>query len=253
VFTLVWAAIFLTNRSDHIRYLLPVTVFLAFPAGLIAERMLQRKWGLPTLAILLTIPLVQALRFDVLLGRDDTRALAEQKLAQLPTGARVAIDRYGPPVDLDRYAIYTLATLRNTMHQPLRSREEFRKLELDENVAATPGVNAIMIEELFEYDLPTGKPIAVRPGLEVLGKTPPEVLRKLGVTHYLRVDRRPRDERTDLVFGGAVPGTLTWIIDPAGPQGPPREAFLPTEMDFPLTALWSVQRPGPFLELTQLP
>ena len=29
----------------------------------------------------------------------------------------------------------------------------------------------------------------------------------------------------------------------------PSEAFLPTEMDFPFTALWEVERPGPYLRL----
>ncbi len=253
VFVLVWAAIFLPNRSDHIRYLLPVTVLLALPAGLVAERMLQKRWGLPVLALLLAFPLVQAVRFDVLLSRVDTRALAEQELARLPPSARVAIDRYGPVVDLDANAIHLLEMVRNTLHDPLRSREEFRKRELDEGHAVNAGVDAVMIEELFEYDLPSGEPIAVRNGLEPLGQDPRGVLRKLGVTHYLRVDRRPRDERKDLVFGGEVPGQAVWVIDPAGEHGPPREAFLPTEMDFPLTGLWSVERPGPWLQLTRLP
>jgi hypothetical protein len=32
----------------------------------------------------------------------------------------------------------------------------------------------------------------------------------------------------------------------------PSEAFLPTEMRFPLTALWEVDRPGPELRLLGL-
>jgi hypothetical protein len=250
LFVLVWTAIFLPNKSDHVRYLLPVTVLLALPAGLVAEKMLQRRWGLSVLAILLAFPLVQAVRFDVVLGREDTRAIAERRLAELPQAARVAVDRYGPQVDLDRNAIYALAMLRNTLHEPLRSREEFRKREIDSGTAADPGVNAVMIEELFEYDPAEG--ISVRHGLEPLGRDPRAVLRTLGVTHYLRVDRRPRDAQKDLVFGGEVPGRRVWVIDPAGAGGPPGEAFLPTEMDFPLTGLWSVERPGPWLELTDL-
>jgi hypothetical protein len=252
VFTLVWAAIFLTAKSDHVRYLLPVTVLLALPAGLVAEKMLERAWGMHALALLLAIPLVQALRFDWLMLQEDTRAVAEVELAKLPAGARVAIDRYGPQVDLDRSAIYLLATLRNTLGQPLRAREEHRKLALDAGRAEGPGVNAVMIEELFEFDTPAGEPIAVRKGLEGLGTTPESVLATLAVTHYLRVDRRPRDEHADRVFGGELPGRRAWVIDPAGRGGPPREAFLPTEMDFPLLGLWSVERPGPWLELTDL-
>jgi hypothetical protein len=143
--------------------------------------------------------------------------------------------------------------IRNTLHDPLRSREEFRKRELDEGRAPTPGVDAVMIEDLFEYDTSTHKPIAVREGLEPLGREPRDVLHTLGVTHYLRVDRRPRDAQQDLVFTGAVPGQPIWVIDPAGDDGPPSEAFLPTEMDFPLTGLWTVHRPGPWLQLTRLP
>jgi len=43
-------------------------------------------------------------------------------------------------------------------------------------------------------------------------------------------------------------------LDPsADPDDPCEEAFLPTEMDFPLRALWEVRRPGPRLELYELP
>jgi hypothetical protein len=44
----------------------------------------------------------------------------------------------------------------------------------------------------------------------------------------------------------------TWTVDPSSSAGrPASEAFLPTEMDFPLTGLWSVKRPGPLLEFVQ--
>jgi hypothetical protein len=43
------------------------------------------------------------------------------------------------------------------------------------------------------------------------------------------------------------------VFDPsAGAFRTTREALLPTEMDFPLTALWTVERPGPFLVLYSL-
>ena len=45
-----------------------------------------------------------------------------------------------------------------------------------------------------------------------------------------------------------------WTVDPrAAADRPASEAFLPTEMDFPLTGLWTVSRPGPVLELVELP
>jgi hypothetical protein len=45
-----------------------------------------------------------------------------------------------------------------------------------------------------------------------------------------------------------------WIANPKGgdESGAPREAFLPLEMEFPITALWIVERPGPWLELRAL-
>lgn len=43
------------------------------------------------------------------------------------------------------------------------------------------------------------------------------------------------------------------VVDPSAEAGDPcEEAFLPTEMDFPLTGLWQVTRPGPRLELHEL-
>jgi len=91
-----------------------------------------------------------------------------------------------------------------------------------------------------------------RKGLEDLGPDPRSVLRALGVTHFLRVVRRVSEgepELLDKLVAGRKP---VWVIDPAsGPAGT-REAFLPTEMDFPLHALWSVNRPGPILELYAL-
>jgi len=47
-------------------------------------------------------------------------------------------------------------------------------------------------------------------------------------------------------------GREVFIVSPAGGRERPREAFLPTEMDFPLTALWRVERPGPFMASYEL-
>jgi hypothetical protein len=251
VFTVLWAAFFLTNRSDHVRYLLPVTVFLAWPAGLVAERWMSRPFGMPALALLLAFPLVQALRFDALLCAGDTREAAERALARLPAGTCTAIDRYGPEVDLDTASIYRLGMLRNTQKQPLRAREEFRKRQLDAGADVPKGVNAVRVEELFEVDERTGK-VTVKSGLEGLGTDPRSVLASLGVTHFLLVDRRPGDGSPHLladVLRGSKPD-LT--IDPSRDGVLTKEAFLPTEMDFPLTGLWSVDRAGPWLGLYAL-
>lgn len=250
LFTLVWSTIFLTNRSDHVRYLLPTVVLLAWPAGLAAEVLWRARAGRVVVVAALAVPLVQALRFDWVMSRPDTRAEAELRLADLPRGARVAIDRYGPDVDYDPAAIYTLVTLRATRGEPLRSREEFRKRQLDSG-AATGGVDAVRVEDLFEVDAVVGT-VTVHPSLTGLGPDVASVLRKLGVTHRLRVDKRPGDAAGDMLLGFAPAGTSVWRIDPAAHAGGTREAFLPTEMDFPLTGLWTVSRPGPWLELVTL-
>ena len=47
-------------------------------------------------------------------------------------------------------------------------------------------------------------------------------------------------------------GDPLWTVHPAGPGGSARDATLPTELSFALTAIWSVGRPGPKLELYRL-
>ncbi len=252
IFLAAWAAIFLTNTSDHVRYLLPVAVLLAFPAGLAAERWLTTRSSMAAVGLLLCFPLVEVLRLDVLLRRADTRAEAETRLDALPADARVAIDRYGPDVDLDRASIYGLETLRNSKKETLRAREQHRKDLFDRGkLAPDAGVHALKVEELFEID-ERRRTVSVRKGLETLGRDVPGVLHALGVTHYLRVERRLGESEPGLLDELVRGRQPAWVIDPAsGPAGT-REAFLPTEMDFPLTGLWSVNRPGPRLELFDL-
>lgn len=251
LFTLVWSASLLVNYSPHVRYFLPITAFLALPAGLVAERMWNSRGARVVLVLLLAFPLIQAVRFDQILMRDDTRALAEAKLANLPAHALVAIDRYGPEVDLDRRAIYALAKLRNSRGQVLRLREEHRKLELDTLTAERAGVAAIHVEEFLGADPRTGR-MEVFPGLEALGARPQEAFGSLGVTHFLRVVRHAGDLDDESLFGDAPPGRSVWILSPTGEPAPPRDAFLPMEMEFPLTSLWSAERPGPWIELRVL-
>jgi hypothetical protein len=251
IFVIVWALTLMTNRSDHVRYLLPLTTFLALPAGMFVERLWQARRARAFVVLMLALPLVQALRFDCVMMREDTRAIAERKLAELPSTSAVMIDRYGPEVDLDRKAIYTLQKIRNTRKAALRTREEARKQELDKDSAQRPGVNAVHLEEVFGYDDRAGA-ATVFPDLAPLGRTPKEVFASLGATHYLRVDRRLENDDFDFMFGAMLPGRSVWIVSPSAGAEAPREAFLPLEMEFPLTALWIVERPGPWLELRAL-
>ena len=235
---------FFLNPSDHVRYLLPVGLLLALPAGALGERLLGLgQGGRALLAVALAVPLVQALRFDQVLDREDTRAAAERALAELPGGARIAIDHYGPTVDLSMAALERIGELR----EPYR-REAHRYAVLEATEDA--GLDAIAVEELFELDAVTHEYV-VREAAREHGETPREVLESLGVTHLLEVDRRPNPGGNSWLAPLANEGRTVWVIDPSR-GAPTAEAFLPTEMDFPLTGLWSVARPGPWMRLVEL-
>jgi len=252
VFVLAWGVFFLLNPSDHVRYLLPVTVLLALPAGLVVERWWNQPFGKAAVVLVLAVPLIQAARFDFLLSRADTRAIAEAKLEGLAVGSRVAIDRYGPFADPSQAGLAVLERLRATCGQKLRPREERRRLELAAG-RERGGVDGVRVEELFSFD-ERASTMSVQDCLAAeIGQDPEAVLRRLGVTHVLLVDRRPGDGAPSLLARPLALGAVSWVVDPARAEGvAPREAFLPTEMDFPLTGLWSVERPGPRLELVAL-
>lgn len=258
LFVIAWAAFFLTNRSDHVRYLLPVTVGLAFPAGLVAERWLasDSKWAARAVLLALVFPLVQAARFDHVMLQADTRAIATERLAGLGPDALVAIDRYGPDVELDRQSMQRLLRLRNTLGQPLYAREDRRRLALDQGRVAPEdaGINALRIEEIAVEEVAEDRSgqIALRPKLEALGQDPQTALATLGVTHLLLVSRRPIDPRGSMSAPLITGASQTFVVDPSCGTTRTAEAFLPTEMDFPLTGLWSVERPGPWMALYDL-
>jgi hypothetical protein len=235
---------FITNPSDHVRYLLPLTFFLAVTAGVVGERLLASRAGAVLVVVLCALPLVQALRLDLLLRRADTRALAEEALAELPPGSLVVIDHYGPLPDLNLAALQRLHDLRE-----LYAREAHRAELLQ--VGLVPerqqGVDAIRAEDLFEVD-PETLAYRARALPLPLGDTPEEVVRSLGATHLLVVDRGRGSELASLARSGRVVRT----ISPTGGEERPAEAWLPTEMDFPLTGLWAVERPGPWMQLVAL-
>jgi hypothetical protein len=253
LFTLLWAAFFLTNQSDHVRYLLPVMTLLALPAALLCEVWLDRARVRNLVIVLLCVPLVQALRFDYLMSRIDTRADAEALVAALPGQVLVAIDRYGPEVELDRQSIERLDRLRVSRKEGLRSREEHRRRKFDRDLVppGEQGVNAVRVEELFEID-DRNKTVKVREGLEPLGQNAREVLHNLGVKYLLLVERRMHGDAENLLQPISAGIQPAFVIDPSSGSQRTSEAFLPTEMDFPLSALWSVNRPGPWIALYPL-
>lgn len=278
LFALLWAALFMTNVNDHVRYLLPLAVLLTLPAGFAAERAFAaRPLGLVAVFVLV-FPAVQALRLGVVLREEDTRSIAAARLAELPPDARVGIDVYGPIVPRSRAALETTATLRG-----LYAREAFRLARLTENpndagAGPGPGLDVIRLEDVFEYDSRHGGS-RIRASAAELGDTAAEAVAALGLTHLLLVDRTPDDGRPpalvdptpaipndlDATNPNPVPklapltnlGAPLWTLHPASseplaPGAEPRrttDAHLPTELSFPLLDLWRVERPGPKLEL----
>ncbi|QDU67032.1 glycosyltransferase family 39 protein [Engelhardtia mirabilis] len=272
---LFWFAFFGTNQNDHVRYMLPMSVLLAYPAGLAGERLVRSgNTGRALLLLLLAVPLIQALRLVHVLRQEDTRTLALAPLGDLPAGTVVAIDRYGPQVPMNRASLELLAGLR-----PLGSREAHRlelleasaEYDVDLDSIGGPGIGVVPVGDLFEFD-ERHRGSRVAQAAMGLGDGFDEVLRGLGVTHVLLVDRDPTDDVPSLLVdegsalliergqgrGELAPklsplstGRSLWTIDPAlGASG--GEARLPTELDFAATAIWRVERPGPRLELRAL-
>ncbi|MEM9381975.1 MAG: glycosyltransferase family 39 protein [Planctomycetota bacterium] len=281
LFVLGWGAFFMTNQNEHMRYLLPMAVLLAIPAGLAAERLAWRPVGAVALGLLLAVPLVQSLRLGYVLRQDDTRAIGEELLADLPEDARVAIDVYGPVVPQTQEALLVTDELRRLSGSSLYGREQHRLAMLAAGLPQPPGVNAIRVEDVFEYDRRHEGTWIREPLVEWLGTSTAEALDSLGVTHLLLVDRTPDDGHPPplldpdfpLPYGDgdtwsdpvrklaplALPEADVWTVHPSWSEptssadGTAPDAHLPTALRFPLRDLWRVRRPGPKLQLYALP
>lgn len=262
LFALLWAAYFLPQQNDQVRYLLPLSVLLAIPAGLAAERWLARgpAW-LPALALLLALPLVQDLRLGHLLARPDTRASAEAIVpGHLPPGAVLAVDRYGPLFEPSLASLERLAALRAAKGEELSTRERHRAERLRAE-GSDAGLDLLAVQEIFDTDERAGT-VWLAPALAGHDPRQPrrestlEELRKMlqvaGATHLLLVGRAPPDASGSLLAGLVEGSEPLLVVDPARPGARPAEARLPTEMEFPLTNLWRVQRPGPWMGLYAL-
>ena len=277
VFVLGWGAFFMTNGGEHTRYLLPMAVLLALPAGFAVERFATSTPLRIAAGVLLLLPLVQALRLGAVLRQPDTRAAAEELLAELPEGARASTSTARSssrraPGSRRRTACVTCTPARPP-RRPARGGD-----------GSTPGVDAFRIEDAMLFDLrhrgsevrqlppaSTGRlvPAARDPGRR---RGP----RRLGATHVLLVDRTLDDGRPPLLIDpepslpnefdgpGAPPvpklrplavGPALWrlpgLVRPGdarrrrGPRRPPPGDLAPAR-------LRRVQRPGPALSLHAL-
>lgn len=253
---LCFGAAFLLYNGSHVRYLLPATALLAVPAAACLVRLARAGTATQLVALLLVaLPLVQAARLDQLLGREDTRTLAlEQFGKRLPPDARVAVDalgsRYAPPLIPRADALREFAALLVEHPETLwMSRTEQRQLERAEAGLPEPesarwllAVSRFYATDVYAADgYQLGAPLALE-----------DFLARWRVDHFLQVERLPDDERrAPLSALLAARGSLVAELSPTG-AGAPARAQLPTDMDFPLTELWSQERPGPWLRLWRL-
>lgn len=255
LFALAWAAFFLTNQGDHVRYLLPLAVLLAWPAGAFAERVWARPRARVVLLAACALPLVQALRLGWILRQPDTRALCAAELARDFARAPLAIDAYGPELPLDRTSLERLAGWRE-----LGARERHRLQSLAPG--EVDGFDAVPLEAVFDYDPRSGRAWIEEDERSELGTDPSVALRRLGRRYVVVADRTPGDGRPPLLLDPepraekmpalVVDGDPLLRVDPAGPGGGLTDASLPAELSFPLTQLWLTRRPGPLLELYRL-
>ncbi|MDE0891983.1 MAG: glycosyltransferase family 39 protein [Planctomycetota bacterium] len=246
----LWGGFFLTQQNDHVRYLSPLTILLALLAGSFFDKSLGRGLVGRGALCLLVLPLIQGVRFGQVLNASDVRVEAEELLAALPKGSLVAIDRYGPAVDLDAASLELLRGLRAEREEGLRTRELWRAKQLEQGIGPQ-GTAALAVEELFDFD-ERGAELHVREQLVDRAAGPAELLRELGVTHVLLVDRISGDGSSNLLVGELGETRSLWTLGPWREGCAPGEARLPHELHHAARTLWAVDRPGPRLELVEL-
>jgi hypothetical protein len=188
------------------------------------------------------LPLVQAARLDLLLGRLDTRTEAAARLEQLSRpGELVALDGYGPPL------APTGASVARWHSEVWASQLEERALALHQagQPEAPEARDVLPLYRFWKFQscypadyLGAGAPMELS-----------DFMRHWGVRWYAQIDRAPRREpRAPVDAFTAAHGTLAFEISPTG-RTAPREAALPTEMEFALRDLWSYERPGPWVRV----
>ncbi len=182
----------------------------------------------------------------------DLQRSAEEAFRLVPgrRGALVAIDRYGPSADLNEASLELLKGLREGRGEGLRTREVWRSKQLEVGRAGA-GVSAVFVEELIDFDERNGT-LSVRPELATRGADPGALLRGLGVTHVLLVDRITGDGSSNLLAPELGETRTVWVTGPWREGCAPGEARLPHELHRAVRTLWSVERPGPRMELVEL-
>jgi hypothetical protein len=233
-----------------VRYLLPAVPWLGLGAACALRLLVTVPGGGRPVRVLaaglaVALPLVQAARLDLLLGRTDTRTqAASDLLAVIPRGQLAAVDGYGPPL------LPTAASVERIFDEVWTRREEQQVRALGQAGVPDPpqARDLLPIGRYWRYD-------SYYPTDFTGGEAPKELGRFLderGVAFYVQVDRQPDEQRrlpvTQLM---AARGRLVYEISPTG-RSQPAEAALPTDMGFPLLQIWRYERPGPWIRCWQL-
>jgi hypothetical protein len=246
------ALLFLLYDGTHVRYLMPAVPFLALGAACALHELVASPegggagTGRRVLACLaLAFPLVQAARFDLVLGRQDTRTQAALELpALIGAGELVCLDGYGPPL------VPTPASVRAIRDEVYLTRQEERVLEREAAGLPAPAeARALLpIGRFWKFDsyYPTDYLLSAEP--LAFG----DFLRQRGASVYVQVDRQPDEARRAPVTAfNAAHATLFYELSPTG-RSPPEEAALPTDMAFAAVQIWRYDRPGPWIRAWRL-
>lgn len=258
-------ALFLAYDGSHVRYMMIAVPFLALGAGRLLAAIARRGPAMRAVAcVLLALPLVQAARLDMLLGREDTRTLAARELlVHLGADDLAAVDglgsQYGPPLVPRAETLVAMmedqaarAVDDSQAGQVWLGRAEQRIVaEAEAGLLPSPDARYLLSPQRY------WRYISYYPTDFLFGEEGVEVpletwMQQWGVDVYVRVDRAPRTEpRAPVDEFAAAHGTLIYERSPTGTTDPD-EAALPTDMDFALTQLWTYERPGPWIRAWRL-
>ena len=239
--------------------------FLALGAGRVLAGLARRGVGARVLACaLLAIPLVQSARLDMLLAREDTRSVASRDLlAVIGANDLAAVDglgsQYGPPLvprgeTLQLMMSDQAARAVGPEQQGMiwLSRSEQRLIdELEAGLPPSPNARHLLAPQRYWKYISYYPTDFLFPGEEEAFSLD-RWMDQWGVDVYVRVDRTPEAEPRAPVDEFTVQhGVLVYELSPTR-QTAPREAALPTDMDFALTQLWTYERPGPWIRAWRL-
>jgi len=257
--------LFLLYDGSHVRYMMIAVPFLALGAGRVLAGLARRGVGARVLACaLLAIPLVQSARLDMLLAREDTRSVASRELlAVIGANDLAAVDglgsQYGPPLvprgeTLQLMLSDQAARAVGPEQQGMiwLSRSEQRLIdELEAGLSPSPNARHLLAPQRYWKYISYYPTDFLFPGEEEAFSLD-RWMDQWGVDVYVRVDRTPEAEPRAPVDEFTVQhGVLVYELSPTG-QTAPREAALPTDMDFALTQLWTYERPGPWIRAWRL-